>query len=228
MTKVLLLIGSPRGRKSTSANVGNYILEKLKENGLETNSLLIRNQISNEEKISQMLEEIQEADLIILTSPLYDDCQPYIVIKTMEKILEKNMKLDDKKFIPIISCGFPEPHQISAVAIPIYRKFVKTVGLKWVGSLAIGGGEMFNRMMQESGKKLEDLGKVVEKLLNALNQIIEDLSSGNNYQDIELRILPDFWYNKIMVRIVSWMNTKGWKKMAKEKGAQVDAVPYSQ
>ncbi len=228
MTKVLLLIGSPRGKKSTSANVGNYILDKLNKNGLETSSLIIRNQLSSEEKINQMLDAISLADLIILTAPLYDDCQPYIVIKTMEIIIEKKLKLDNKKFMPIIPCGFPEPHQITEVAIPLYRKFAKTVGLNWVGSLAIGGGEMFNVLQKDSGKSLEELGKVAERLLEALDQISETLSSDKNYQDVELFILPDFWYTKVMSKIVTWMNNRGWKKMAKKKGVKVDAKPYLQ
>ncbi|NPD88213.1 MAG: hypothetical protein HGN29_05800 [Asgard group archaeon] len=228
MTKVLLLVGSPRGRISTSTNVGNYILDTIRPNGFETSSLIIRNQLSSEDKISEMVKAIDLADIIILTAPLFDDCQPYIVIKTMEIIFEKKMQLEGKKFIPIMNCGFPEPNQITAVAIPIYRKFAETVGLDWFGSLAIGGGQMFHNMQKDSGKKLDELGKVANLLLEALNQISDALLSNENYQDIELKILPDFWYTRIMKRIVTWMNNIGWKRMVEKKGAQMDAKPYSQ
>ena len=118
--------------------------------------------ISNTDaKIAGLLEEINYADIVMLTAPLYDDSQPYIVVKTMELIYAKKMKLDNKRFFPIINCGFFESKHITEVAIPIYHQFAKTVGFKWSGSIAIGGGEIFQG---SKGKLLSDLGKQADKM----------------------------------------------------------------
>ena len=159
--KALLLVGSPRGKGSTSYSIGTYLLGLLQEKGLGTNSLIVKNILTSDEKIAQMLEEINNSDVIILTAPLYDDSQPFIVIKIMELIYSKEMNLDAKRFIPIINCGFFESEQITAVAIPIYHKFAKTVGFKWAGSIAIGGGEIFRG---SQGKNLDEIGKMDDKM----------------------------------------------------------------
>ncbi|UCE42139.1 MAG: NAD(P)H-dependent oxidoreductase, partial [Candidatus Aminicenantes bacterium] len=123
MTRVLLLVGSPRGKKSNSTSVGSYLLNILDKRGLETETLWINRQLSDDEKRSQMLDAVDRADIIILTAPLYDDCQPYIVTRAMEAIAARLKNLGNKRFIPIINCGFPEPRHITAVAIAIYQKF---------------------------------------------------------------------------------------------------------
>ena len=86
MTKILFLIGSPRGKKSTSFSVGKYLEEKFQEKELETNTLIVRSQLASDEKTEQMMNEIKDSDLVILLSPLYSDAQPYIIIKLMELV----------------------------------------------------------------------------------------------------------------------------------------------
>ncbi|MHA1201123.1 MAG: NAD(P)H-dependent oxidoreductase [Candidatus Heimdallarchaeaceae archaeon] len=121
MTKALMLMGSPRGKKSTSNSVGTYLLEQLEKKGLEISSTIIRSQLNTKDKINEMVEEVKEADIIIHTAPLYDDFLPYIVIKTFEIIADRNLDLKKKQFIPIVNCGLPEPEHISEAAIPIYK-----------------------------------------------------------------------------------------------------------
>ncbi len=87
------------------------------------------------ERLHEMLDAVDRADIVILTAPLYDDCQPAIVTKTMEAIAAQKKSILKKRFFPIINCGFPESEQITAVAIAIYHKFAISVGFKWAGSL---------------------------------------------------------------------------------------------
>jgi len=225
MTRALLLIGSPRGKKSTSTSVGNYLLTGLKEKGLEINTLWIKRQLVNDEKIAEMLEAIDNAEIVILTAPLYDDCQPYIVIKTMELIVSHQKTLATKRFIPIINCGFLEAHQITTVAIPIYKKFASKVGLEWAGSLAIGGGEILNG---KNGIQLDDLGGVVNKVKKALEQITEALANGVSFPDEAMLAFPEIFAGRLLGRYMIWNYNRSKKKEAKMNGAEVDARPYVQ
>jgi multimeric flavodoxin WrbA len=142
MKRTLVLVGSPRGKKSTSTSLGKSLMDLFEKKGLEVEILWLNRQVKNEEGMAQLFEAIDRADIVVLTAPLYDDCQPSIVARAMEAIAGQKMSLENKRFIPIINCGFPEPEQITAVAIDIYHKFAKTTGFRWGGSLAIGGGEM--------------------------------------------------------------------------------------
>lgn len=223
MTKALLLMGSPRGKKSTSNSVGTYLLEQLEKKGLEIKTIIIRSQLNTEDKINEMVEEVKEADTIILTAPLYDDFLPYIVVKTFEIIADRKLDLKKKQFIPIVNCGLPEPEHISEAAIPIYKRFASLVGLQWAGSLAIGGGE---GLRGRQGLKLEEAGVFSKNVIVALEQIAESLTSDEIYQDVEIILIPGYFYKWPLNRIMTRMNTKHWKKMVEKKGEKVDAKPY--
>jgi hypothetical protein len=225
MTRALLLVGSPRGKKSTSTSLGSYLLNLLEKKGLETEILWINRLLADEEKISQMLDAVERADIIVLTAPLYDDCQPYIVTRTMEAISIRLKNSENKRFIPIINCGFPEPEHITAVAISIYHKFVTSVGFKWAGSLALGGGEM---LQGARGKTLDDLGKMAGKVKKELERIADALAADSSYPDTSLRVVPDFFYKPLLKKLIIRMNNNGWKRRAKKNGGDVEARPYSQ
>lgn len=223
MTTALLLSGSPRGKKSNSESVGTYLLQLLEKKGLKTKTIIIRPTLNSEEKIKEMVASVKDSDIIILTAPLYDDCQPYIVTKTMEILADSKLNFDKKQFIPIINCGLPEPHHISAVAISIYKRFADMVGLQWVGSLAIGGG---GGLQGDRGLKLEDAKPFSKNAIKELEKISDSLTSDTVYSDVEIILVPGIFYKWPLNRIMTSLNTKAWKKMAEKKGEKVDAKPY--
>jgi hypothetical protein len=218
MIKVLLLVGSPRGKKSASTIIGQPLLQKLREKGMETKSLWLIRHFRTEEKLNQVHEAVDWADIVILTAPLYDDCQPFIVAKTMESIAGRGKIKTKKRFIPIINCGFAESSHITAVAISIYRKFAQSVGFEWAGSLAVGGGEAFRAT---AGKTLESSGAFGKRLLKILGELADNLSNGGPYEDAEFEP-PRIFSSKLFMRIGNYF----WKSRAKKNGARVDARPY--
>ena len=223
MSNALILNGSPSGKKSSSASLSNYLKKLFESEGIDAEIVLILTQLNKEERIKEMVEKIKSADFVVLFAPLYDDCQPYIVTKTMEIIAEEKMNLSNKTFIPIINCGLPEPKQISEVAIPIYNRFATTVGFKWGGSLAIGGG---GGIQGRFGKQLDEIGVFAKNAIEALNDIVHSLVSESQYPDVEIILIPKIFYKWPLANLMTSINTKSWKKMAKQKGEKVDARPY--
>lgn len=223
MNRVVLLVGSPRGRKSTSTSIGEYLLGQLQKSGYDSESFWVREQLTKEEKLTQMLEAVGGASLIILTAPLYDDCQPFIVTKTMEAIAAMDQDLKGKQFMPIVNCGFSESKQITEAAIPIYKMFASKVGLTWAGSLAIGGGEM---VRGAQGLKLDELGKMGAGLRSKLTEISESIVSGRPHPDESIAAFPKFFLGPVMSRLMTRMNNGGWKSRANRNGGIVDARPY--
>jgi len=225
MTLALLLVGSPRGKRSTSTSVGRYLMNNLEKKGIKTETLWINRQVVSDERMHEMLDAVERADIVVLTAPLYDDCQPAIVTRTMEAISVQQTIKGKKRFFPIINCGFPEPEQITAVAIAIYHKFAITVGFKWAGSLSIGGGEI---LQGSAGKSLDDLGRMAGKVKKTLDEISQALAAENSYPDKALRAIPGFFYRRFFAKMMILLNNFSWKSRAKKNGGVVDARPYSQ
>jgi len=223
MIRALVLVGSPRGKRSNSTSLGQHLLGLFEKKGKETEILWLNREVKTEEGIARMIEAVDRADIVILTAPLYDDCQPSIVIKAMEAIAENKMNLENKRFIPIINCGFPEPEQITAVAIDIYHKFAKAVGFKWGGSLAIGGGEM---LQGAAGKSLDDVGRMAGKVKKELEKIADALAAKASNPDRSIRAFPDFLYRRWAAKMILGLNNRGWKARAKKNGGVVDARPF--
>jgi len=231
--RILLMIGSPRGKKSTSTALGSHLLELFEEKGLEiVDTIWIGTMLRSPEKIKLMLNTVEKADIIILTAPLYDDCQPYIVIKTMEIIASnrKEQKKISKKgntklFSVIVNCAFPEAHHNQTV-LRIYRRFTKDVGFLWGGSLAISAGEA---LRGRYGKSLDEIGSVANRVKKALNRMTSSLSEGNLFEDEVITLIPEILYNAplfFLGNFFNWLNHRGWVNMAKKKGQDVNARPY--
>ena len=223
MKKVLLLNGSGRGKKSTSAALAIYLEELLKTNGFETQLLTIRNQLTSNEKIKKIIDAVKIADFIILFAPLYDDSQPYNVVKIQEIIAEQKMNLKNKQFTVIVNSGFGEPEQISSGTVPILKKFASKVGFQWGGSLSIGGGEMLGGRY---GKQLHEAGNMAKNAIAELEKIAKSLQSEDTYPDIDLILIPRIFYKWPLKQLATSINNKSWKKAAEKNGEKVDAKPF--
>jgi len=233
--RVLLLVGSPRGKRSTSTALGSYLLSLMKQKGLEPlTPQWIGPILKTQEKISQMLEAVDAADVIVLAAPLYDDCQPYIVIKAMElmanhqkKLAKAQKKSDGKLFSVIVNCAFPEEHHPQTV-IRIYRKFAEDVGFRWGGSLAIRAGEA---LRGRQGKTLDDAGSMAKKVKEALARMTDSLAKGSPSADETMSVIPESFYHgpfSFLGSFFIWLNNRGWAKLAKKKSEDVNARPYAQ
>jgi hypothetical protein len=223
MTCILLLVGSPRGRLSSSTSLTSYLSNQLQEKGETPKTLWITEQLVSMERTENMLEAIKEADYIVLTAPLYDDCQPYNVTKTMELAAEMG-NLKGKRFIPIVNCGFPQVEQITLGVIPIYKMFAKKTGMNWIGSLAIGGGE---GIQGSAGKTLEDIGGAADSIIAELKKIVDAITSDTLYQDVEVITFPKFLLHPWLGELMMWLNNRNWNSIVEKKGEKVDAKPYA-
>ncbi len=232
--RVLLLVGSPRGKRSTSTVVGAYLVDLLKKQGLESLATQwIGPVLRSQEKIKQMLEAVNATDIIVLAAPLYDDCQPYIAIKAMELLSahEKNLpkvpdEASNKLFSVIVNCAFPEEHHPQTV-IRIYRKFAEDVGFSWGGSLAIRAGEALQR---RKGKTLDDVGSLAKRVKEALALMADSLSKGLPPADQTLCVIPESFLRgpfSFLGSFFIWQSNRLWSSQAKKRDKDVNARPFA-
>ena len=173
-TKVLLLMGSPKGEKSVSNNIVSYILEKFHENGVKAEKIVIVKQVRTDDALNKLVSKAIDSDILILVSPLYVDSIPSITIKVLEEFykLTKNSLRKKQKFMAIFNCGIPEPHH-NDLAMDMCKKFASDSGLEWAGGVTIGMGPSLD------GRSLEKF-RMARNLCNGLDIAVEALMKGES------------------------------------------------
>jgi multimeric flavodoxin WrbA len=215
----LLLVGSPRTKKSTSHALGSYLFEQLSARKIETKTIHIHTSIRSAERMKTLLAEVNAADLVLLAFPLYVDSLPAPTIEALERIAAhraSNVGTNPHQtrrqlFAAISNCGFPEPHH-NATALAICANFAQQTGFNWAGSLSLGAGEGMIH-----GMPLSELDGRVILLKKALDLAAEALAEGQAIPDEARKLLVKTFIPAWMYR---WMGIYGWRQQAKQYGMQ--------
>jgi hypothetical protein len=220
--KILLFIGSPKPKESTSESLGKYLIAQLSEN-YDSETFYLWKAIKSDKTIGRLLDEIESADLLVWSLPLYVDSLPYPVIKTMEVILDNPSKTGskEKEMMAIINSGFPEAHQ-SKYALEMCKEFAVEAGFEWIGGLARGGG------MSVNGRPLKDCPKyMVRDIIESLEITSSAIMKGSRIPDKAIRLMADPPMPKLVQRfpLIIWFGNWVWKNMAK-KNVNLRDKPY--
>ena len=171
----LLLVGSakPAGESSSEA-LGSYLLQRLAEHGIHTETHHVARAMRTEARTQELLQAVDRADLFILAFPLYVDSLPYMVIEALERIAAHRQAQPapaPASFLAIANCGFPEV-QHNDTALAICEQFAASAGLRWAGGLALGEGGAIN------GQPLAKAGGMVRNVVAALDLAAAALAAG--------------------------------------------------
>ncbi|NTW04151.1 MAG: NAD(P)H dehydrogenase, partial [Oscillochloris sp.] len=139
--RAVLLVGSPRTGKSSSAALGSYLLDQLAEHNVEIQTFQLYTTLNTPARWQTVLDSLDSADLIVLAFPLYVDSLPAPVIMALEKIAaHRAERHTTQRLVAISNCGFPEA-QHCANALAVCARFAEQAGLVWAGGMALGAGE---------------------------------------------------------------------------------------
>jgi multimeric flavodoxin WrbA len=214
--RALLLVGSPRGRKSTSQQLGGYLMTKLAERGISTETIQLYPALGSRERIHSLLETIDASDLILLACPLYIDSLPGPVTRALEMIAIRSETIlspggyGRPAFAAIVNSGFPEAEQ-SQTALAICAQFAIKAGFTWSGGLALGGGSSLI-----DGKPLDELGWRGKSIRASLELFAMNLASGKPIPDEAVRMMAKKRVPKWMVLLFGPIK---WILMARKYGA---------
>lgn len=219
--RALLILGSPRAlQESTSESLGGYLLELLEGKGVETTRVHAHRSVRTLEGMQALFDNFDNADLVILSCPLYVDSLPAPVIHVMEGLQEhwKLRKHTSKGFVAIVNCGFPEALH-TEVSLAICRRFAQETGLGWRGGLGLGGGEALG------GKSLDQAGWLARNVRRSLQlaaaALQEDKHVPQKAIDLISKPLVPAW-------LYRWLGNRGWNRQAKRYGVkdEVMARPF--
>jgi len=213
MRRAVLLVGSPRTRKSTSGSLGGYLLERLGAQGVQVETIYIHTSLRSPDRMEALFEAVDAADLLLLAFPLYVDSLPAPLIEALERIAARragSKPAHPQRLAAIANCGFPEARHNDA-ALAICATFAQQAGFGWVGSLALGAGEGIVH-----GAALNDLDGRAIPLKNSLEMAADALLMGQPIPqaavDLMARpIIPGWLYRLAGIY--------GWREQAKRFGA---------
>ncbi len=230
--RALLIVGSPKiNEPSTSGILGGYLLDRLKERGWETESLILRASLNRPEGEGELLSSVERAGLILLVFPLYVDALPYLVTRALAVIAAHRRtggrEPSPRPLVGIVNSGFPETHQ-NSVALAICREFAAQSGFTWAGGLALGGGGMIGGQPLTGAKRS---GPPVQHVIAALDIAAAALAEGRAVPAEAVRTIAK---NRIPFAVwrslYIWMGARGFEKLAAQNGIGKDqllAQPYA-
>ena len=211
--RALLLVGSPKTRKSTSNSLGTYLFEQLNSQTIQTESVYLHTVLHNPQKMQALLDALDAADLVTLAFPLYVDTLPAPVIEAMEKITSHrkgNNRTRRQLFTAIANCGFPEAFQ-NNTALANCETFARQAGFVWAGGLALGAGHMID------GVPLTDGGGMTIMMRQSLDLAAKALAQGQAIPQTARDILAKPVIPHWLYRLSGW---RRWHLQAKANGAK--------
>ncbi len=206
--RALLLVGSPKTRKSTSVSLGGYLFEQLNGHGIQTETIYLYTVLRSAKKWQALINALDAADLVLLAFPIYVDTLPAPVTEALERIAAHRRHRQAGRrqiFAAIANCGLPEVDH-TAPGLAVSQAFARQAGFAWAGSLALGSGEIIN------GLPLVEGGGMTLRIRLALDQAAEALAQGQTIPEaarvmLARPIVPHWLY-----RVMGWWRTIRWAK----------------
>jgi len=168
--RAALLVGSARPKgESTSESLARSLAENLERQGVAVTLVHVIDFIKPGRRADAALAALGEAELLVVSAPLYVDGLPGLVLKALEQIAAQPGRL--QRVAGLLNSGYPEAaHNRSAMAQ--LRRFAHNAGLGWAGGLAMGAGEVLH------GKPLASMGFMFRNQIAALRQAAPALAAG--------------------------------------------------
>ena len=217
-SKAVLLVGSPRGEKSTSSSLGAYMMARLEGKGWDCVRHQVSSTVQSISDFEKLFADVEDAQLVVLAAPLYVDSLPAPVIQFMELygVRGSIRNINGPRFCLIVNCGFPEDQNM--LAVEIARHFAAANGMEWCGSLSMGqGGAIW-------GKGLEEIGRRTRRIRSALDQSVDALVEGKCIPEGASR---SFSKGIIPVFLYKFIANKGWESAGKRnKAKNLKARPF--
>lgn len=221
-SKVLLVVGSPKGKTSASNSMATYFADRLSERGVETEKAFIQDLPLDGSRDQGFLERMAEADSAFFFFPLYADQLPGILIRALESYEAHRSVAGTgrlKSIAALCNSGFPEASQNDA-ALAVVRRFAEGQGLSFLGGLALGGGGMVR-----GGVSLEAQGGKMQRLQKVLSLSADAVAQGHPLPEEALRlvrrpILPNFLYG--------WIAEMGFRWECYKRKVDATARPYDE
>jgi hypothetical protein len=211
MNTIAVINGSPKKQDSASGMLINQI-KSLMPTKIQIYQAVKLAEPQNQE----WLEQILEADVLLIVTPLYVDSLPAPLIKTLTLIEQAAERVDAgntrplPKVYAICNCGFFESEH-NRLALTILENFATRAGMIWGYGLGIGGGGFIASLSDMSKGPAANVYAALCTLAQAMQDAIQD-GSGREQNKFIIPKIPRFLYK--------YGGNRGWRQMAKKYGTR--------
>ncbi|MDD4956779.1 MAG: NAD(P)H-dependent oxidoreductase [Candidatus Omnitrophica bacterium] len=201
-TQILILIGSPKKKDSTSESIATKLKLILGEQGACVHVMSLFLSLNDSENIDKFFKKINSVDIITFISPVYVDSPPFMVLKFLEIISEKSKTLNNekcKKIFAISLCGYPEAVH-NELSLMIYKNFADCCGFLWGGGMSISMAPFIRQdHIRYIGVKNQNLLHSYEMLCRKMLSVEDEIDD----ECIEVApILPKWLY--LSIAHIAW------------------------
>ncbi|MGF1506834.1 MAG: hypothetical protein GYB64_12350 [Chloroflexi bacterium] len=216
--RVVLLIGSPKPKSSTSQILGTIITDRLASNhGAEIAIHHAHRALRATRFMEALRADIETADLLLMSFPVYVDSLPYVLTAVLEALYSQP-PTHRAAVAAVANCGFPEADH-THVSLGICAQFAYAMDMPWHGGIGIGEGTAVN------GAPLENLGPFGARLKQTLHEAADALAAR---APIPPEVIDQAARPMMPKRMYTFLGTLGWNKMARDNDARsvMWARPY--
>jgi hypothetical protein len=226
--KALLIVGSPKGKASSSYALGTGLLGRLEAGGTEVVETTVAAALRSSEERHRLYKAVDEADIIVVSFPLYVDQLPAPLIQTLELLADRKRGAQGatpwagplaQRLVAVVQCGFPETRQ-TRPAVAVMRQFAREAGFQWAGGLALGmGGALGGRSLEKAGGMLRNVVKALDATAASL------LSGGPVPEEAEALMAKPLMPRPLYHLAANW----GFRSLLRKHGARKKTYdrPYS-
>jgi multimeric flavodoxin WrbA len=218
--RALLVVGSPRRRRSTSAVLGDYLAASLRRSGIVIDRMTVR-EVLEDEGVGRdaFASALDRAELLVLAFPLYVDAVPAPLVALLEWVAARGVRADPAvRVAALVNSGFPEAEQC-APALSVSRRFALETGMSWAGGLALGAGAAID------GRPLDVVGDMACSVCAALDLAAEALAEGRPVTREAVQTMATPMMPADVYRL---LGDRGFRSRAKLQGTEehLGARPY--
>jgi putative NADPH-quinone reductase len=154
MSSMLLLNGSPRGKRSNSMKMLSRVAEGWERGDGQAPEVL---HLAQHAHFERAVEAFSQADVVLLGMPLYTDSMPALVKSYIEALAPRVEVAAAGGANPtlgfLVQSGFPEALH-SRFLERYLEKLARRLRAPYAGTIVRGGGEALQAMPDEASKKL--------------------------------------------------------------------------
>lgn len=146
-------------------------LQRLEQRGWQTEKLYAARTTRLKKNHSEpLIGALKEADLLILSAPVYFDSLPALVLKGLDDAASFEL-VRKPALLPIVQCGFPESSH-TRLALEILWHFAQQQNWPWAGHLALGGGGYLDGQNIDAHSRFTSLQTLFDEVAQALGGTI--------------------------------------------------------
>jgi len=167
---VLLIQGSPRGRRANTASILAFLAAELAAGGARSETYAVSARGPGPEDLDRLPAQLAAADAVVLAAPVYLDTVPAATQRLFES-LSAHGPGPALPLYGIAHSGYFEPvHKLCELRT--MRLFCEAVSWSWRGGVGFGGTSPIE------GRPLAELGSLTRRLRAGLHAVAADIAAG--------------------------------------------------